>query len=165
VRRRGFLGLVLASGVAGCSSCKDDKADKPRSDPKGDASPAASASAPASGSAGPLFPRPPDNMMVLCPKCMKPYPPSEIHVAPVYNEGLKKYVPSHRCDGHYKEEMAATRKRLEVAGEKEVEAFLAMARYHGNEDAVKKIAGDKKGREAALAVLTAMEKGELEPRF
>lgn len=163
---RALVACVALS--SGCSSCKDEK---PASDAKkadgGSATSIASASAKASGSStpSPLFPKPPDNMMVLCPKCGKPYKQSEVHVAPVYNDGLKKFVPSHRCEGHFKDEVEASRRKLQTANDKELESFMAMAKHHGNEGRVMKIAGDKRLREAALAVLDAIEKGELELQF
>jgi hypothetical protein len=163
VMRAFSVALSLALGAGGCSSCKDE----PRAEPKAGASAVAASGASASAkSAGPtMMPKPPDDMLVLCSKCGKPYKQSEIRIAPVWSDGIRKFVPSHRCEGHFKDEVDASRKKLQTANDKELESFLSAAKHRGNEEKVKNITEGKKPREGALAVLDAIEKGELQLQF
>jgi hypothetical protein len=162
----------LLVATASCSSCAKDERSS-TSKPTSSDTPA-STGKPASSepqvigridaggfSVGVLASAPADAQM-LCSKCFKPKPMREMHVVPVYNAGLKKYVTGFRCADDWKATVEETRSRLSGTDSPvEHTSFMNVVERAAGADAVKKVTEGKTGKQASLAVIDAIDKGAL----
>lgn len=53
-----------------------------------------------------------DELKAMCSACFEPVPVAQAHVQPGYNDTLKAYVTTYRCDGCRAKDLAATRARI-----------------------------------------------------
>jgi hypothetical protein len=99
----------------------------------------------------------------LCSTCYQTFPLRTVHVVPTYNASLARYVGSNRCDKDWRPSVAETRARLSSRPSvDELATFFEVfvSRGHPAEE-LRVYTQGKPGPAAALAVLDALEKGEI----
>src|SRR5436853_348964 len=53
-----------------------------------------------------------EELKAVCSACFATVPVEQVHVQPGYNDDLKAYVTTYRCDGCRAADLAATRARM-----------------------------------------------------
>jgi hypothetical protein len=99
----------------------------------------------------------------LCSKCYKTYPVANVHVVPTYNDSLRRYVGSYRCNDDWKTAITETRLRfLSHKSDDEALDILEVFVNRGvSSSELRRFAAGKGSDQAVLSALDALTNGEL----
>lgn len=105
----------------------------------------------------------PEGAEFMCSADLEVVPRAELHVVPTFQESLKRYVGSYRCNKHWKEAIAETRARFaKNATENEGAGILQVFLERGvTREQARVFTAGKPIDEAVTAMLDALEAGKL----
>lgn len=105
----------------------------------------------------------PSDAEFMCSADYKTHPMTELHVIPMFNPSLGRYVGSYRCNADWKAAIAEVRARLHAnLTEAEVAMFLQVFIERGvTKERLRTFVADKSLGDAADAALDALASGQI----
>jgi len=110
-----------------------------------------------------VMPAKEEEVQAICSKCFNPVPVMKTFVQPGYNDMLRSYVTTYRCEGCRAEDLAATRARMAACKDKEELAtgVLFFSRYDVRVIGLSPFAPIEMIREKLLGLMDQLASGEL----
>lgn len=108
-----------------------------------------------------------DELKAMCSACFRPVPVADAHVQPGYNDYLKAYVTTYRCNGCRLADLQKTRDRMASCTDLEELAtgVLFFARYKVAVPGITPNDSIETVRDALLGVLDRLRSGDLRIRI
>jgi hypothetical protein len=104
----------------------------------------------------------PEGAEFMCSADLAVHPMTELHVIPMYNSSLDRYVGSYRCNADWKAAIEEVRTRLHAnPTQDEAAMFLQVFLERGAEGTLRPLVEGKKPMEAAEIALDAIGSGKI----
>jgi hypothetical protein len=106
---------------------------------------------------------------MLCSKCYKAFPQSEMHVVPSFDAARGGFITAYRCNSDWKASLAETRQQAAAfhppdkeAIENELGSLLLLFKDHGvSEERLRVLVGGKRSSEVLPILFGALEDGSI----